>query len=121
MKWNPVKVIERHTRAVVRRAVAAIQSAAPPVPHRDGANAIQAGPGGSFVKRISQAAFVEVKRWGTNTKWSTLGQEFHHFVRGTSRQKARPIDLLPNVPKLVADLRADALAHFKRRAQGRAA
>lgn len=117
-KWNPSKVILQHARRVQQAAVRAIRSAAPRVAHRDGAR--RGGQvGGSLASAVASRDFLAVKPWGVVLKWASLGQKFLWFVEGTSRQKPRPVPLRPDVPRLVRDLRADALKDYEARAAGR--
>lgn len=117
-KWNPSKVILQHAQRVQQAAVRAIRSAPPRVAHRDGARG-GGQVGGSLASAVASRDFLTVKPWGVVLKWATLGQKFLWFVQGTSRQKARPVPLRPDVPKLVRDLEADALKSFQARAEGR--
>lgn len=117
-KWNPSKVIQQHAKRVQAAAVRAIRSASPRVPHRDGARG-GGQVGGSLASAVAARDFLTVKPWGVVLNWSKLGQKFLWFVQGTSRQKARPVPLRPDVPKLVRDLEADAAKHYQARAEDR--
>ncbi len=119
-KWNPGKVIERHARRTQQAASRAITASTPKVPHRDGvAGAASNGQtGGSLARAVLAKSLVTVKRWGAVIEWSKLGQKFLWFVEGTSRQKPRPVPLVPDVAALTRDLQADAERHFEARARG---
>lgn len=117
-KWNPGKVVERFARQVQQAAARAIRSASPRVPHRDG-KAVRGAVGGSLADAALKQDVVEVKRWGAVINWSALGQKFLWFVEGTKRQKARPVPLKPDVPKLVRALERDAVDHYRAAAEGR--
>lgn len=119
-KWSPLPVIREHARAVRRAAAEAIRAAAPRAPHRDGSRAPGA-IGGSFVSSILSADFAAEKPWGVVLQWSKLGQKFLWFVNGTSRQRARPVPMRPDVSRLIDDLRRDAVSHYEARAAGRRA
>lgn len=119
-KWKPNKVIRRHARAVQQAAARAIRSASPRAPHRDGRRG-GGSLGGSLVAAILAADFLVEKPWGAVLQWSKLGQKFLWFVNGTSRQKARPVPMRPDVPPMVEELRQDAVAHYRARADGRRA
>lgn len=115
-KWSPLKVIERTARALQQRAADQIRSSAPPVPHR---GSTSEAPGGSLAKLVASPALIAKKPWGVVIRWRGLGQKFLWFTKGTSRQKARPVDLAPDVARLTRDLEADAAAHYGARARER--
>ena len=118
-KWNPGKVIERTARRLQQAAVQAVRSSSP-VSHRATRDVARASfrpatvPGGSLSAAIASKDFVTIKPWGAILNWSKLGQKFLWLVQGTSRQKARPIKLAPDVGELAKELEADAAKHFKR-------
>ena len=111
MKWSPAKVIEEFARATVRAAISVVTSANR-VPHRGSSGP----PGGSFAPLMRARRFVVSKPWSVVIQWVTLGQEFWFFVHGTPKQRPRPVETVPEVPPLVAAIRADALRHYGRRA-----
>lgn len=114
MKWNPGKTIEEVARELARRAAAQIRAAAPRVLHRAGKT--PAGQlGGSLAAYILRKDFVRADRVKAVLQWHALGPEALWFRNGTSRQKARPFDILPDVPQLVSKLQASAAVHYRKR------
>ena len=112
--WKPQKVIERAAARLQQEVSRAIASAAPPVAHRGS----QAGPpGGSLAKAVLAKSLIVRKRWGVVIQWSKLGQRLMWFINGTSRQKPRPVKLVPGIDKLRAVLEADAARHYGARAK----
>lgn len=118
MKWNPGKVIEQVARNVASAAGRAIRSARGRVAHREGAaGRVDERTGGTLSSRVQARDFVRVHPWGAVLRWSTLGLPGLAFIRGTKRQSPRPVPTHPDVPDLVAKLRADASRHFGDRAR----
>jgi len=115
MKWRPGKVIERFARALQVRTSRAIAAAAPRVPHKDAGGAL----GGSLARAVLARDVVVVHPWGAVIRWSSLGHKFMFFVDGTTRQKPRPVPLVPDVPKIVRALYKDAVAHYAAKFSGK--
>lgn len=113
MRWRPSKVIEREARALQRRLGRAIRSAAPRAKHRGVANR---QTGGLLSRAVQDAGLLTVKRWGVVLRFSELGQTLLWFTKGTSRQRARPLELTPDTDTLAKAVSDDAAKHFERRA-----
>lgn len=117
MKWRPDLIIERTCRALAAAAGRQIRAASPPVPHRAGrTGVVDPRVGGTLSSQVQARAFVRAAPWGSVLRWASLGIQGLAFVRGTKRQKSRPIQTSPDVPRLVDDLRADAVRHLTARA-----
>lgn len=115
MKWNPAKVIARICRATAQAAGRQIRAAQGRVSHRD-AGRVDPRTGGTLSSQVQARAFVAEKPWGAVLRWSTLGLPGLAFIRGTKRQKPRPVVMSPSVPELVAAVREDASRYFGARA-----
>lgn len=106
-----VDALERVAERVVRTASGQVRSAAPPVPHRGDAG----GPtGGSLASRINKG-LIRRGRTFVVIQWNKLGQPFMLFNRGSSRQKARPIDLSPTEAQVRAAAEAAIVKHYQER------
>ena len=116
MKWNPGKVLAEIAYGVARKAAAQVRASAPRVAHRAGKN--PAGEiGGSIARYILRKDFVRWDRTKAVLQFHALGPEALWFRNGTSRQKARPFDLLPDPGQVRQKLEADARKHFAKRVQ----
>lgn len=112
MKWRPDKVIERVARALCQRAAAQIRGGAAHVPNEGSSGPV----GGSLAQQVAARSFVLLRPWGAVLPWSRLGQKFLWFVEGTSRQRPRPVDTIPDKADLTRQLQADAERHWQKRA-----
>lgn len=109
--WQPEIDLEKLARRFVARVAAAVRRTAPKVEHRGDGGAV----GGSLPARIRRAGLVIRRPWGVIVDWPSLGQPFHHFVYGTKRQKARPVDLSPTEEEVVRTVEESGARHFERR------
>ena len=113
MKFRLDKVIGDLLVDTVKEAGRKLSSSAGRVSHRSK----RSGPvGGKITAALRNGErLVERKRWGGKIKWNDLGQAFLFLVRGTKRQKARPVDLVPKAEDVRARVEAAAADHFSRR------
>ncbi|HYE92702.1 MAG TPA: hypothetical protein VEA38_16850 [Terriglobales bacterium] len=101
----------------IQRDAAAVVRSSDRVPHRSGKTS-PGRPGGSLAEAVLEREVLDLsKRWGVIIRWASLGQKFLWFVKGTARQKARPVVLAPDVAALQRELEADALRHYGARAK----
>lgn len=117
--WRVWDVVEAEARLFLRRVADAVESGPARVPHRGA----RAQPGGSQPKALRRKSMLRVEKWGVVILFSRLGQKFLWRVRGTKRQKARPVELVPDADRLRKAIEVDALRHFeardRREARGR--
>jgi hypothetical protein len=111
VRWTSyVKVIERHAKRLQNQLASQIRSARPRKKHRGNRGSL----GGSLPKLVRSASLLKRERWGVVLNFSSLGQKLLWFHRGTSRQRARPLDFTPNEQALARDVEADAARHYER-------
>jgi hypothetical protein len=70
------------------------------------------GTGGSLPRKIKAASVLKVRAWGYTLAINTLGQKLTWFVRGTKRQRARPVRVETDVDGLRTAVEAEAQAQF---------
>lgn len=108
--WKPGPVVARALRRLQQRIAVAITGAAPRVPHRGDA----AGPvGGSLAREVRDPALVGETRTGAVLRLSRLGDRLSLFVRGTRRQRPRPVPLAIDEETLARDLEEDLVRCFE--------
>ena len=83
------------------------------VPHRSKPAAPIGGRIASALRQGEQ--FVRRERWGGVIKWNDLGQSFLFLVRGTKRQKARPVELAPKEEAIRGAAESAAAQHLAAR------
>lgn len=117
-KWDPSKKILQTLRRLQAAIARAIVAAAPQKPHRDGTKP-RGRVGGSLANAVRSTKLLRKARWGAVLELAKVGAKLRFFASGTKRQQARPIPTTPDVAKLTAELQADAVQHYERRARGR--
>ncbi|HBP21948.1 MAG TPA: hypothetical protein DEA08_29705 [Planctomycetes bacterium] len=70
------------------------------------------GTGGSLPAKLKATSVLKVRAWGFALQLHTLGQKLTWFVRGTKRQKARPVEVETDIDGLAATVEAEAQAQF---------
>lgn len=115
MKFRLDKPIGDLAVETVKAAARELSGSAARVPHRSGRK--KRGPvGGRLASALrSPERLVRRERWGAVIKWNDLGQSFLFFVRGTKRQKARPVDLAPKERAARAAVDSAAESYFRKR------
>jgi len=107
-RWRPELAVLPHAEALVARVSQDIR-AKQRKPHTG-----PTGPaGGGLAERVLN--IVRTGRSVVVVAYSELGQPFLWLRRGTRRQRAHPINLLPDEAAIKASVEADALRHFQAR------
>lgn len=111
MRWRSyLDVIDAHAKRLQKRLASQIRASTPRKKHRGSTGTI----GGSLPKLVQSAALRRRTKWGCVLTFSDLGQKLMWFHRGTSRQRARPLDFTPDERALARDVEADAARHYER-------
>ena len=113
MRFRLDKVIGDLCVAVVRKASADLSAGAGRVAHRGSSRGAIGGRLAGALRRPKK--LVRAERWGAVIDWHSLGQKFLWLIRGTRRQKARPVQLAPSEQQVSNAVARAAERHYRRR------